>query len=101
MSLLILEVLIESVSLETGVSSETSAAYFAVERRFRVMSLGDMALKFSIRPRTKGAFVNRAVHRFHVIDGVLIVDFFIAHATGLQSRGLDGRVEILRTAAFN
>ena len=83
-SLLVFEMLVETMTFETRVSPKAGTANFAVKRRFGIVNFGNVSLEFPVNARTEGAFVDYAVILLHVTKRVLVFDFFSASATRLK-----------------
>lgn len=95
-SLLVLEMLVESVTFETGMSSEAGAADFAIQRRFRVVNSGDVIPQLAVGSGAERAGVDEAVIRLHVDEGIPELDLLLANATRLKRRHL--REDLRQTA---
>lgn len=87
-SLLILEVLVESVTFKAGVSPETGAADFAIQRRLGIVNSRDVIPQFAVSSGTKGTGVGETVFRRHVKERVAEFDLLCANATRQQRRRL-------------
>ena len=95
-SLLVLEMLVESVTFETGMSSEAGAADFAIQRRFRVVNSGDVIPQLAVGSGAERAGVDEAVIGLHVEEGIPELDLLLANATRLKRRHL--REDLRQTA---